>query len=201
MVSSGVNEIISWVWLRKLCRKVTCKVVEKDLEQWEAQVAGKGIRWWWMLGEVLKTFATSMGVLTVKSKISQCCVLLNILPVKLCILGNGRAWIKQRGFQVNTKGSIMMTQCWESKCAVRSTHILVFELDSIFSASAVVSTQLEKPVYKKKIYIVLLSYVYTLHFAINGGNALSFALSKYGKMFVCLWKWVLKANTHLWPKF
>lgn len=50
-------------------------------------------------------------VLTVKSKISQCCVLLNILPVKLCILGKERAWIKKRGFQVNTKGSIMMTQC------------------------------------------------------------------------------------------
>lgn len=128
-------------------------------------------------------------------------MLLDILPVKLCILGKERAWIKKRGFQVNTKGSIMMSRCWESKCAVRSTYVLIFELDSIFIASAVlVSTQLEKLVCKKKIYTVLLSYVYTLHFAITGGNVLSSTVAKYGKVFDFLWKWVLKANTYLWPK-
>lgn len=39
---------------------------------------------------------------------------------------------------------------------------------------------------KKKIYTVLLSYVYTLHFAINGGNVLSFAVDKYGNVVDCL---------------
>lgn len=64
---------------------------------------------------------------------------------------------------------------------------MVFELDSIFSASAVLfSTQLEKPVDQKKNYTVLLSYVYTLHFAINGGDVLSFAVDKYGKVVDCL---------------
>lgn len=48
------------------------------------------------------------------------------------------------------------------------------------------STQLEKPVDQKKNYTVLLSYVYTLHFAINGGNVLSFAVDKYGKVVDCL---------------
>lgn len=91
----------SQVGVKRLGRKLTCGVGGKDFKWWEAQGAGENIWWWWMPEKVLKTFESVLHVLTLKSKLSQCCVLLKILPVKLCIK---RAQIKKRGFQVDTKG-------------------------------------------------------------------------------------------------
>ena len=99
----------SWDWARKFWRKLTCKLLGKDLKRWETQRAREDIRWWWTLGKILKTFATGLRVLTLKSKISQCCVLLNMLLVKLCISGKERDHgLNREDFKWTPRGHIMV---------------------------------------------------------------------------------------------